>query len=278
MEPLALVAPLTLVVVVPLGLALCDVSGIRRRLLWPAALLGASSFFLEQGWLAAALSGPWLLFTGWVAAEAVLGFWRRRGSLEEVAVQAAMVYLAIGGVWLVISRAGLRPLGFGDGMVLLSSMHFHHAGFAACVFTGMTGRALTARADSAWFRWPACAVVTGTPALAMGISLSRWIEIAAAFWLAAGVTVIAGLTLAMAFLAPLPRTAQLCFAFTAASTVVSMSLAGMYALSEFSGAYWVPTPQMATTHGVANAAGMGLAGLTGWLIVRPKPRPLPTAS
>ncbi len=247
-------------------------------MVWPAALAGLISFSLEQGWVAAALALPWLLFTCWVAGQGIRQFLKHRGwPLEEFAVQAAMVYLAIAGLWLVISRVGLRPMGFGDAIVLLTSIHFHYAGFAACVFTGMTGRALRAHADSAWFRWPAWAVIAGTPALAIGISVSRWIEIAAAFWLSLGVIGIVGVALAAAFLERLPRTAMVCFAFTAASTVVSMSLAGIYAVSEFVGSYWVPIPQMATTHGLANAVGMGLAGLTGWLIVRPKQRPLPTA-
>jgi len=278
LEPLALIAPFALVVVVPLGLPLCDATAWQRRMVWPAALAGLISFSLEQGWVAAALALPWLLFTCWVAGQGIRQFLKHRGwPLEEFAVQAAMVYLAIAGLWLVISRVGLRPMGFGDAIVLLTSIHFHYAGFAACVFTGMTGRALRAHADSAWFRWPAWAVIAGTPALAIGISVSRWIEIAAAFWLSLGVIGIVGVALAAAFLERLPRTAMVCFAFTAASTVVSMSLAGIYAVSEFVGSYWVPIPQMATTHGLANAVGMGLAGLTGWLIVRPKQRPLPTA-
>jgi hypothetical protein len=55
-----------------------------------------------------------------------------------------MLYLPIGGAWLVASRLGIQPLGFGDTIVLLTAVHFHFAGFAAPVLAGLAGRTVAA--------------------------------------------------------------------------------------------------------------------------------------
>ena len=60
---------------------------------------------------------------------------------EAMLLLAGLVYLAVGGVWTVIARAGLRPLGFPDLIVLLTAVHFHYAGFALPVLAGLVARA-----------------------------------------------------------------------------------------------------------------------------------------
>jgi hypothetical protein len=60
--------------------------------------------------------------------------------VDELCLHAALVYWPVGCLWLVISRAGVNPLGFSDDIVLLTAVHFHYAGFAALTMLGMTGR------------------------------------------------------------------------------------------------------------------------------------------
>ncbi|MBL8173330.1 MAG: YndJ family protein [Bryobacterales bacterium] len=273
MTLLDLIAPYALVVVAPLGLALAGASPLSRKLVYPAGLLAAASFFFDQGRVAALLAVPWFLFSAEIARQGCLRLLRRAlGPLEELALHAGMLYLAIGGFWLVLSRLGERPLGFRDEIILLTAIHFHYAGFAACVFTAMTGRMLRDQAESPLYRAAAWAVIGGTPMLATGIALSRWIEIVAAFWLALGVVLVAGLALFSSLLGRSGIGASLCFSIAAAFTVLSMGMAAAYAVSEFQGALWLPIPRMAALHGLANALGLSTAGLIGCIIARPVPR------
>ena len=55
---------------------------------------------------------------------------------------AGLVYLAVGGGWTVLAWGGLRPLGFAAPIVLLTAVHFHYAGFALPLLTGLAGRNL----------------------------------------------------------------------------------------------------------------------------------------
>src|SRR5262249_11757032 len=98
--------------------------------------------------------------------------------------------------------------------------------------------------------------------LAVGITLSRPVEVAAALWLAISVTFIAGLALVRT-----SGLAKLCLSVAAASAVISMSLASLYAVGGL-----LRIPQMAVTHGLPNSIGFALIGLMGWRFVRPAPR------
>jgi hypothetical protein len=95
--------------------------------------------------------------------------------------------------------------------------------------------------------------------MTVGIATSRWIEAAGALTLAIGVTLMSGLAVASAR----SRVASLCFTATAAATVLSMALASIYAVSQLSGTYWLPIPQMAVAHGVSGAFGLPTLGLIG---------------
>ena len=140
-------------VVVPLGLALIDDLGEWDRhsrlpsFLPPVQLLCAvlllPSFALYPGPRAGALAVPWLGFTLLVA---LLGFIRlvRHGytTTEGIATSAAMIFLAVGGDWTLASRWGLEPMGFREPIVLLTGAHFHFAGFALPILTGLAAGAL----------------------------------------------------------------------------------------------------------------------------------------
>ena len=105
-----------------------------------------------------------------------------------MAIDAGLIYVSVGGVWLFLCRLGARPLGFGVAIVLLTAVHFHYSGFAAPILVGMTGRQIAESDPSSWhtFRALAIAVILGTPLLAAGITFSRTLETLAAFLLAGG--------------------------------------------------------------------------------------------
>ncbi|HEY9422963.1 MAG TPA: YndJ family transporter, partial [Thermoanaerobaculia bacterium] len=138
-------------VIVPLGLRLVtDLRGTAAKL-WriavllqlPTALLLVVAFAQPRGTLAAVLALPWLATTAVISLTGLLRAWYRGWRpVEELCFDAGLIYLVIGGGWTVLSRYGLRPLGFEDVIVLLTGIHFHYAGFALPIMTGLAGRRL----------------------------------------------------------------------------------------------------------------------------------------
>ena len=169
-----LLAPLVLV---PSGLRLVSaigpaswtnsMLGAATWLQLPAAMLLVVAFILPTGSGAAALAVPWLVVTAVVASVGLLRL-KARGfrPLPELSMDAGLVYLAVGGVWAVLSRWGARPMGFSDEIVQLTAVHFHFAGFVLPVLAGMAARSL----PGAMARVVAAGVVAGVPLVALGIA------------------------------------------------------------------------------------------------------------
>jgi hypothetical protein len=280
---------LGVLVIVPLGLSLVatpDRSG-RHAFFYRLALLaqpvGAAlalcSYLFEQGLVAALLASAWLIVTMFVSMFGIVRFvprgWTRS---EEVSIDAGLIYLSVGGVWFVLSRYGLQPLGFGDTIVLLTAIHFHYAGFAAPLLVGLAGRTLddTDNGAKRLLRIISIAVITGTPLVAAGITFSPLLALAGAIVIASGLLLLAALVITRV----VPRLrgrggAQLMLLISSASSMFAMILACVYAYSIVARRLLINIPQMAMFHGVANALGFSLCGLIAWCFIRPEARSAP---
>jgi hypothetical protein len=267
---LFLFAPL---VIVPLGLALVSAGqgatpagGLFHFLvcLQPAAALPLiPAFALGTGPAAAILALPWVAFTFGLAR---LGLRRLLGGglgpADELCTTAALLYPAVGGVWLLLSRLGIRPLGFADIIVLATAVHFHYAGFALPL---LTSRAVC-HASRAVGWAAAVGAVLGVPLVAAGITLSafevRVLEAPAAGLLAAACVLVGGLQLRLA--AHTRAWGRLLLAVSSLSVLGAMALAVVYALGNYLGVVWLDIPAMLPLHGAVNAFGFALPGLLAW--------------
>lgn len=231
-----------------------------------AAAAVAVAFLLPPGVPAGVLASCWLLFAGIVT---LLGLARLFDpdlrDAAELCINVSLLLLPIGGFWLAMARFGVRPLGFGDTIVLLTAVHFHYAGFALLTLAGLAGRRLRAGAPVAWgsFRLAAAGMIAGVPLVALGITFSRVLEILAVLLLASSVLAFAFLT----FVAVMPllarRAARVLLAISALASVVTMLLAAGYAGGSFVGLA-LTIPQMVVAHGAVNAFGLVLCGLLAW--------------
>lgn len=267
-------------VAVPLALALVDPGAPRgrwwlARVGWlPAAGCLVASCSFEAGPVAGWLAVPWLLFSLLVALLGALRAAERGGGpAAEVAIDAGLVFLAVGGAWTFASRAGLPVLGFDEAWVLLTAAHFHFAGLVLPVAAGCASRLASGPLGAV----AAAGVVVGVPAVAIGITAGARghpsIE-----WLAALLLVAATLAVAaqLAFFAArcerlLPRVLLTLSSF---SLCGGMSLVAIYATT-----VWLGTPElsllaMAQTHAPLQVFGFALPAL---LALHLLPRPEPTA-
>jgi hypothetical protein len=265
---------LGVLVVVPLALSLVatpDDDGkhaLVYRLAIVAQPIGASaviaSFFLEQGTKAALLASVWLIVTALIAC---YGLWRLSlkplWTVAEVSIDVGLVYLSVGGGWLLMSRLGIQPIGFGDTIVLLTAVHFHYAGFAAPLLTGLAGRKLASAPGSArsLFVIVAIAITIGTPIVAAGLTISPVLALIGTLTISLGLALLAGLVIG--WVRPLVSSwlSQLLLVISSLSSLAAMVLAALYAYSIVTKTLIIDIPHMAMSHGVLNAFGFSLGGL-----------------
>ena len=158
---------------------------------------------------------------------------RQTLTAEEVSINAGLIYLSVGSGWLIMSRLGTQPLGFGDTIVLLTAVHFHYAGFAAPILSGLAGRML---ADASTgirgvFVLAAIGVTTGTPLVAAGLTFSPALAFVGALIISSGLALLAILVIGWVVPELRSRTAQLLLVLSSASSLVAMLLASLYAYS-----------------------------------------------
>ncbi|MBA3805744.1 MAG: YndJ family protein [Acidobacteria bacterium] len=276
-------------VIVPLGLSLAATPDRdnRHSIFYRLAILsqpfGAAmiicSYLFEQGLAAALFASVWLITTALISLFGLVRFLPRGAThAEEVAIDAGLIYLVVGGGWFVLSRYGLQPLGFGDTIVLLTAIHFHYAGFAAPILVGLAGRTLSDTGIRARrLFWIICiAVISGTPLVAGGIAFSPVLALVGAGFITVGLWLLAALVV-MRVIPHLRSSvgAKIMLAVSSASSAVAMALACLYAYSIVAGRLVLSIPQMAMFHGVANALGFSLCGLIAWCFIRPAARSLP---
>jgi hypothetical protein len=256
--------------------------------------LGLASFLVPRGALAAALAGVWLVTTLVIASCGGARLLRRGvAPLEEVAIDLSHLYLPVGAVWLLASRAGHSLLGFHEPVVLYTAAHFHFAGFSAPLVVGMLGRELRLTrsprtpdeplATAATRRLYAAStviVLAGIPLVAAGIQLSRSLEMPAAILLGSGMLGAASLLVVAGsrrLAAPPLRTISGVLLIVAGlSLVFSMGLAVAFtttgSATRGSAAPLIPYSMMAMLHGVANAGGFASLGVVAFSLSPASPR------
>jgi hypothetical protein len=263
-------------VIVPLGLSLIasgynDASTTLYRLIVlvqpVAATLTVASFFFEKGLFSVALSSAWLILCSLVA---LLGLMRlvTRGSypIEELSIDAGLLYLPVAGVWLVVYRFGIQPFGYGETIILLTAVHFHFAGFAAPLIAGLTGRKLArlSRLPTRFFALTVVAIVGAMPLVAAGITFSPFLGLLGAVMLATGLVMLATLTIKNILPAVTFLGTRVLLWIAALSSCTAMVLASLYAYSLVAHIVILRIPTMAMTHGVLNAFGFATCSLVAW--------------
>ena len=205
--------------IVPLGLWHLDREGVagtglRRQGLvyfasWCSAILLAISLLLPTGTWAGLLAIPWMLFTYILAGIGLVHFFRHVRSLnEQLCYSAALVYVAVGGTWAMVSRSGMQVMDFEPTIVLLTAVHFHYAGFALPLLSGLAIRTMTRHHLA---RLMILLIIVGIPLVGVGIAGDPLVEIIAVGILTAGCVGLALVQLVTP-VTPVDRLKRLCSA------------------------------------------------------------------
>jgi len=270
-ELLFLFAPL---VIVPLGLELAHTlasssSGQLAKALrishFPAALAVCIASWLPPGRTSALLSVLWLLQCALLACDRFPQSRRPGQPLLSIILSIAQFDLVLGATWLVISRAGWRPMGFQEPIILLTAVHFHYSGFATALIASVTLRAFEKRRlPMPGLRTLIVLIVYLPFLLAAGFVFSPMLRFVAAIALSTCVTALA---MVAGWCAGELRTrpARIYLRAASCAAAAAFSLAGFYAVSEYFGKGWITLPGMANSHGVLNGLGFVLFSMLAWL-------------
>jgi hypothetical protein len=272
-DVLLLLAPL---VVVPLGIDLLPVAEPQAllrvaRIGQPiAACAVVVAMLLPTGWMAGLLAGAWLIPSGLIGLSGLYLLFTERSIRPQVlAPAAAMSFLAVGGGWLFLSRAGLPPGGFSPAIVELTAVHFHFACFAATLLAALTLARLPGR--PAMQRFAALGsylMIVGTPLVAIGIALVlKPLALAGAGLLASGVVIVVAVTV-LAVVPAAPKLARILLTTSALSVFLPMALAFLYTARPLLGTPALGLQEMAATHGVLNSLAFSVLGLLGWRLAK----------
>ncbi|MFH8568356.1 YndJ family protein [Streptomyces sp. NPDC017993] len=262
-------------VVIPLGMSLIDGPGLGLlRRWWPlAAAAGSAALWLPRGPVATGCAAGYAAATLALALQAPRRLVRTRSlAVFEVAVLTALATPAVAGAALVAERAGYRLFGFDLDILALTVPHFHFAGFAAALISGLvcrgTGGGRAARAA-------ALSVPVGTLLVLAGYFVDDWAELAGALVLTAGMWLVGLLTWRDLRTKGPDRTTRALLACSAAVLVATMLLALSWALGEATGLPHPSLAWMAATHGLGNALGFALCALLAQRRLRAAPAPEP---
>lgn len=234
------------------------------------AALAAVAFLLPIGVAAAILVSVWLLVCAIAALGALASLVEGR-SLHPVrlAPAAAVAYMAFGAVWLVLSRAGIAPLGLSPIVVELTAVHFHFTGFAATLMAALVLSSL--RRERGTSRQIALAasllMIAGSPVLAAGWGTPfHVLQVAGAILVAAGVMATAAVLFFRSASLVESTPARVLLRASALAPLVPMVLAVEYSAGHVFGFPTLDIHAMALIHGDLNALGFSLLGLVSWSI------------
>ncbi|WP_226654301.1 YndJ family protein [Pseudalkalibacillus hwajinpoensis] len=239
------------------------------RLQLLAGVLAGISFFLEQGAIAVLLAVPWFLTTIFIALYGLtrlLQTWKR-STIFDVLIQLGLMYISIGGLWLVLHRSGMQILHFSDVIVLLTSIHFHYAAFITPITMAFIGKRLLAKVPAlkAWFKLIAILVLFGPPFIAAGITLSDSLPVLEFISVVEFVTplIVFSILCLVYFVPTLEYSVQMLLSISFASLLFSMSSAMIYGFAHINETVILGIPLMVFFHGFINTFGFSLFGLLG---------------
>lgn len=245
--------------------------------LFPTYLFGmislAGSFVVGKGPYGGYLSVGYFITTLVIAMLGglnILRFGIRR--IEETVLNMGMIYLPVGGIWLVQSRFGTGLFGFTEPLVVLTAIHFHYSAYLTSVIVGNCGRLIDPRRKSySIYKVTATVYIIAILLVAYGISRSPIIELVGSFLLAGSVFTLAFLFL-LKIIPDVNMKIKFVLSIALISVLTSMVLAIYYAISIYFGLNWITIEQMVDYHGLLNGVGFAFFGVLGIIMLNPSSR------
>jgi YndJ-like protein len=264
-QTLLIAAPLWLI---PLSFSNANFSMPITWLAVSCGILFTVAYLLPQGITAGILTLPWFVFSFFMAFKK----WQYLKSFKNPAAWqyvelVAYFYLLVGIFWAIVDRLGIQLLGYDPTIILLTSIHFHYAGFILPQVTSWLIKTFPVK----YFRILSLGIVAGIPLVAIGISSSHfhlpsWIEVLSVsiFTIAAATVGILHIWVGLKTSGVIPK---IFFTIGGLALLIGMALAFCYGWRSVFVIKTLTIPWMYAIHGTCNAVGFAFPVLVGWRIV-----------
>ncbi|QKS70080.1 YndJ family protein [Paenalkalicoccus suaedae] len=196
---------------------------------------------------------------------------------EETIMDVGIMFLSVGGVWLVLSEGGIHQLLPYDELTMsLTAVHYHYSAVVIPILTGAFGRLLVRekRVTGSPYRYLAIGTAIGSPLIALGVIQGPPLEFVYVSIYAVFLT-----WLSVWWLIILPRIGTLqkvMITIASLSLLVSTATTFLYALGVTIGTTIISYEDMFQWHGAVNALGFSFFGALVWNSIGPlKKRELP---
>ena len=230
----------------------------------PVAVAAAASLALPEGSVAGALSVGWLLLTVLIGLNGLLRILKRGFvPIAQCSIDAAMIYLPLGGLWFAAYRFGMQVMDFSQVIVSLTAIHFHYSAFAVPMFAGFSGLLMQRVTPS--YRLAAAGAVIGPLLVAAGITISPMLEAVTVAVYTACLLIYVYYSLVVA-----RQYASFLLALSSIAFLLTMGFALVYGIGRGIGGEIVSIPTMVLIHGIGNAFGYTGLGLLAWTQLRPQ--------
>ncbi len=240
-----LIVAATTAVITPLALTVAAAPRALRLASWAAGVLAAAGLIaLDPGGAAALTVAPYAavaIVAGWTGLIRLVADHR---PANRIALSVGLMFVPAATAWLLAYQVGYPLLGYPPFWVLLTAAHFHIAGVSLLIIVGRS-----AEGRGRFGAMVAIGCVVSVPLTAAGIYGPGWLEVGAAVGMAASAAG-AGVLL-------VTSRASIWLRIAGAILVVTMVLAGAFALREHGTALVLfgldPLASMVLAHGVPNA-------------------------
>lgn len=217
----------------------------------------ALAFLLPIGWKAGLLAAIYLLLTTVFS----LKLWVK--DTWSFMFKVAFSCLPVAAAWAVADRMGWRPMGFDPLIVILTAIHFHYAGFALAILTGLLP--IVKRQF-----WVNTTYLLGLAGVATGITATQFDGPPAIEMIATTIMGSFGIYIALRQIRQAFRqvivSEKIFLLLGGIALFLGMLLALAYGWRWTHQWPWLTIPFMYATHGVLNSVGFAVLSLLGYLI------------
>ncbi|QTD42607.1 YndJ family protein [Sporosarcina sp. Te-1] len=210
---------------------------------------------------------PASIYLAFTLVVAIYGLTRflQRGftNFEEFAIDAGMVYIAMGGAWFFAYTVDINT-GFTPLLTWLTAIHFHYSAFLLPIFIGLAGRI----SKPSRFTLYAGLLLIAPMLTAIGITFSRWVELLAVLVYIVG---LVGMNFVVWRINRFQPVQKWFIRISFSSLVLTILFSLLYVLGNGFGLTTMTIDDMLRFHGVLNCVLFALFGVIGWLLSVPKP-------
>ncbi|WP_147804949.1 YndJ family transporter [Alkalicoccus halolimnae] len=240
----------------------------------PAGIFGVASVTFDSLVLSVLCAIVWMIFTMAVAACGAVRLYKIGiFPAEETIINIGLLFAGVGGMWLLLSEAGIhRLLPYDEVTMSLTAVHYHYSAVVVPILTGAFGRLLVSvnTFPGKPYQVLAAGTAFGSPLIALGVIQGPPMEVV---YVAVYASLLYWLSAWWLFTMPkMTWRVRACIVTSSLSLMISMGVTTLYVIGIALDTTIISAGMMFYWHGGVNAVGFSLFGVLGWYLLGSLPK------